>query len=161
MAPALIALDAQIHLLGPQRARSLPLQEFFVTPVQRLYQENVLERQEVITALTVPPASAERKQVFLKSRIRQADEFSLASMALAAQVKGGTCTDCRLVLGGVAPRPYRALAAEEAIAGRPLTADNIHRAATATLADAKPMTMNAYKLDLTRGLVGRAFQHIA
>jgi xanthine dehydrogenase YagS FAD-binding subunit len=61
----------------------------------------------------------------------------------------------------VAPRPYRAITAEEAITGRPLTADNITRAATTALADAKPMTMNAYKLDLTRGLVGRAFQHIA
>jgi xanthine dehydrogenase YagS FAD-binding subunit len=127
MAPALIALDARIHILGPIGARTLPLEDFFVTPVQRLYQENVLERSEVITALTVPPAPAETKQVFLKSRIRQADEFSLA--------------------------------AEEAIRGRPLTEQNIQQAAAA-LADARPMSMNAYKLDLTRGLVVRAFQQV-
>jgi CO/xanthine dehydrogenase FAD-binding subunit len=104
MAPALMALGAQMHILGPKGPRSLPLEEFFVTTVQRLYQENVLEREEIITALTVPPVSSEMKQVF-KSRIRQADEFSLATVALAARVQAGTCVDCRVVLGGVAPRP--------------------------------------------------------
>jgi xanthine dehydrogenase YagS FAD-binding subunit len=137
------------------------LEKFLVTPVQRLYQENILERDEVITALTVPPAPAQTPQVFLKSRIRQADEFSLAAVALAAQVKGRICLDCRVVLGGVSPRPHRAIAAEEAMEGKPLTEENIQRAAAAALADAKPMTMNAYKLDLTRGLVVRAFQQIA
>jgi xanthine dehydrogenase YagS FAD-binding subunit len=161
MAPALIALHAQIHILGPKGARTLPLEEFFVTTVQRLYQENVLEREEVITALTVPPVSTETKQVFLKSRIRQADEFSLATVALAAHVKDGACLDCRVVLGSVAPRPYRAVAAEQAIKGKPLTEDNIRHAAVAALAEAKPMAMNAYKLDLTRGLVVRAFQQVA
>jgi xanthine dehydrogenase YagS FAD-binding subunit len=161
MAPALIALDAQIHILGPNGARSLPLEEFFVSPVQRLYQENVLERGEVITALTVPPVSAETKQVFLKSRVRQADEISLAAVALAAQVKGGTCLDCRVVLGGVSPRPHRAIAAEEVIKGKPLTEDNIQQVAAAALADARPMAMNAYKLALSRGLVVRAIQQVA
>jgi xanthine dehydrogenase YagS FAD-binding subunit len=161
MAPALIALDAQIHILGPNGARSLPLEQFFVTPVQRLYQENVLERGEVITALTVPLALAETKQVFVKSRVRQADEFSLAAVALAAQVNGGTCLDCRVVLGGVSPRPHRSTAVEEAIKGRSLTEHNIQEAARAALADAKPMAMNAYKLDLTRGLLVRAFQQVA
>ena len=98
MAPALIALGAQMHILGPKGPRSLPLEEFFVTTVQRLYQENVLEREEIITALTVPSMSSEMKQVFLKSRIRQADEFSLAAVALAARVQAGTGIDCRVVL---------------------------------------------------------------
>jgi xanthine dehydrogenase YagS FAD-binding subunit len=160
MAPALIALEAQIHLLGPAGARVLPLAEFFVTTVQRLYQENVMERDEVITALTVPPVPAATKQVFLKSRIRQADEFSLAAVALTAQVKSGTCVDCRIVLGGVSPRPYRAVAAEQTIRGQPLTEANVHRTVAAALAEARPMSMNAYKIDLTRGLVLRAFQQV-
>jgi len=101
------------------------------------------------------------KQVFLKSRIRQADEFSLAAVALAARVQAGICIDCRVVLGGVAPRPYRATAAEEAIKGSPLTAEQINKAAAAALADAQPMAMNTYKLDLTRGLVVRVFEHVA
>jgi xanthine dehydrogenase YagS FAD-binding subunit len=160
LAPALMALASQIHILGPKGARTLPLEEFFVTPVQRLYQENVLERDEVITALTVPPVPPETRQVFLKSRVRQADEFALAAVALAVQVKDGTCSDCRVVLGGVAPRPYRASAAEQAITGKPLTADNIARAAAAALTDARAMTMNAYKVGLTRGLVTRAFENL-
>jgi CO/xanthine dehydrogenase Mo-binding subunit len=91
----------------------------------------------------------------------QADEFPLATVALAARVQAGTCIDCRVVLGGVAPRPYRATAAEEAIKGSPLTAEQINKAAAAALADAKPMAMNTYKLDLARGLVVRAFEQVA
>jgi xanthine dehydrogenase YagS FAD-binding subunit len=132
-----MALGAEIHLLGLKGLRRLPLEAFFVTTVQRLYQENVLEREEIITALTVPPVSSEMQQVFLKSRMRQADEFSLAAVALAARVHDGTCIDCRVVLGGVAPRPYRATAAEEAITGSSLTAEQINKAAAAALADAK------------------------
>jgi xanthine dehydrogenase YagS FAD-binding subunit len=156
-----MALQAQSHILGPKGARTLPLEEFFITPVQRLYHENVLEREEISPALTVPPISAETKQIFLKSRIRQADEFSLAAVALAAQVKGNICLDCQLVLGDVSPRPYQAIAAAEAIKGKPLTGINVQQAAEAALADARPMTMNAYKLDLARGLVARAFQQVA
>ena len=78
-----------------------------------------------------------------------------------ARVQAGTCIDCRVVLGGVAPRPYRATAAEEAIKGSPLTTEQINKAAAAALADAKPMAMNTYKLDLTRGLLVRAFEQVA
>src|SRR5262249_23829610 len=120
-----------------------------------------LEREEVITALTVPPTAPDTRQVFLKGRVRQADEFALAAVALAARVEGGTCVACRVVLGGVAPRPYRASAAEQAIMGKPLTAANIDQAAAVALADARPMAMNAYKVDLARGLVRRAFQQVA
>jgi CO/xanthine dehydrogenase FAD-binding subunit len=97
----------------------------------------------------------------LADRVRQADEFPLDSVALAAHVHGGTCRDCRVVLGSIAPRPYRDIAVEEAMKGRPLTADNIHWAVAAALAEAKPMAMNAYKIDLTRNLVVRAFQQVA
>jgi xanthine dehydrogenase YagS FAD-binding subunit len=160
LAPALIALAAQIHILGPKGARTLPLEEFFVTPAQRLYKENVLEPQEVITALTVPPVAPQTRQVFLKSRVRQADEFALAAVALAAQVQGDICVDCRLVLGGVAPRPYRAMAAEQALRGKPLSPANLDQAAAIALADARPMTLNAYKVELTRGLVRRAGEQL-
>ncbi len=80
---------------------------------------------------------------------------------LAAQVKGGTCLDCRVVLGGVSPRPHRAIAAEQAIKGRPLTEHHIQQGAAAALADARSMAMNAYTLDLSRGLVVRALQQVA
>lgn len=158
MAPALIALGASIHILGPAGLRTLPLESFFVTTEQRLYQENVLEREEVITEITVPLPKPVTKQVFLKATVRQADEFALASVALAFQLKESTCVDCRLVLGGVSPRPFRAVAAEEAIKGKALSEISILEAASATLKDARPMSMNEYKIGLTRGLIKRAFE---
>lgn len=80
MAPALIDLGAQMHMLGPQGPRSLPLEELFVPTVPRLSQENVLEWEGSITALIVPLMRIEMKQSFLKSRMRQADELSLWPM---------------------------------------------------------------------------------
>ncbi len=161
MAPALIALNSSIHLLGRKGPRSLPLESFFVTTAQRLYQENVLEPEEVITEITVPTPRPGTNQIFLKATVRQADEFSLAAVALAAQVEGDICTECCVVLGGVSPRPYRAIKAEKAIRGKKLTEANIQKAAAAALADARPMTMNAYKIDLTKGLVKRALQQLS
>jgi xanthine dehydrogenase YagS FAD-binding subunit len=84
----------------------------------------------VSTALTVPPVSSEMKQVCLKSRICQADAFSLAAVALVARVQAGTCIECWVALGSVAPRPYRATAAAEAIKGSLLTAEQSSRCQT-------------------------------
>lgn len=161
VAPALVALEASIHLLGPRGKRRLPLEDFFVTPAQRVHRENVLEEAELITEITVPPPKAGTKQVFEKATVRQADEFSLAAVALAAQVEDGICRDCRIVLGSVGPRPYRALGAEDTLKGKPLTEANIQSAATAAVKDARPMSMNAYKIDLTKGLLRRSLRQIA
>ncbi len=161
MAPALIALDASIHILGPRGHRTLPLPSFFVTTAQRLHQENVLEEAEVITEITVPAPKPGTRQVFRKATVRQADEFSLAAVAVAAHVEGNVCRDCRIVLGSVGPRPYRAVAAEEVIKGKRLTEAHIQVAAAAAVKDAVAMTMNAYKIDLTRGLVKSALREVA
>lgn len=161
MAPALIALDASIHLLGSKGKRTLPLQKFFVTPAERLHQENVLEEGELIIEVTVPLSGPATKQDFEKATVRQADEFSLAAVAVAAQVEDGICRGCRIVLGSVGPRPYRAVAAEESIKGKKLTEANIQAAAQAAVEDAVPMSMNAYKVELTKGLVRRALRQVA
>jgi xanthine dehydrogenase YagS FAD-binding subunit len=159
MAPALIALNASINILGRDGLpRTIPLESFFVTTERLLYQENILADDEVITEIIVPPPKPNTKQVFLKATVRQADEFALVAVALLAQLEGATCIDCRIVLGGVSPRPLRSIAAEETVRGRRLTEAVTLEAAAATVSNAKPMSMNAYKVDLTRGLVKQAFE---
>jgi len=158
MAPALIALDASINILGPSGRRTVPLESFFVTPLRLLYQENILTDEEVITEIIVPLPKPDTKQVFLKATVRQADEFALVAVALLAQLEGAACTDCRIVLGGVSPRPLRALSAEEAVRGKRLSEAVILESASAAVSSARPMSMNAYKVDLTKGLIKKAFE---
>lgn len=155
MAPALIALGARIEILGARGARVLPIESFFVTPGERLYQENVLDGNEVITRVIVPRPSLASRQIFLKASVRQAYEFALCAVALAAEINDSICRGCRMVLGGVAPRPYRVRAAEAVITRKPLSRANIELAARAALQGAAPMSMNAYKVDLARNLVRR------
>ena len=80
------------------------------------------------------------------------------AVALSVQLEGTTCLDCRIVLGGVSPRPLRALSAEEAVRGKRLSEVVIFEAAATAVSSARPMSMNAYKVDLTRGLIKQAFE---
>jgi xanthine dehydrogenase YagS FAD-binding subunit len=158
MAPALIALDSSLNILGPRGLRTVSLESFFVTTERLLYQENILAGDEIITEITVPIPKPATKQVFLKATVRQADEFALVAVALAAQLEGTTCIDCRVVLGGVSPRPLRAFAAEGSIKGKRLSEAAMLEAATAAVEGARPLSMNAYKVHLTQGLIKQAFE---
>jgi xanthine dehydrogenase YagS FAD-binding subunit len=160
LAPALIALDARIALLGPNGARTLPVEDFFVTTRQDLYRENVLEADQVITEIALPRPATGTRQAFVKATVRQAGEFALAAVALAVRLSGDTCAACRLVLGGVSPRPLRARAAEAVVTDKLLTDDVVRTAAGLAFADARPMSMNAYKVSLGQRLIRRAFDEV-
>jgi xanthine dehydrogenase YagS FAD-binding subunit len=157
LAPALLALAAAARIRGPGGERRVPLEEFFVSTRQDLYRENVLRADEVIVSIEVPPApAAGLRQVFLKAAVRQTGEFALASVAVATALEGGRLRGCRVALGGVAPRPLRALAAEAALEGREPTRETLAAAAAAAVAGARPMSLNEYKVELLHNLVRRA-----
>jgi xanthine dehydrogenase YagS FAD-binding subunit len=98
--------------------------------------------------------------VFLKERIRHSADFALSSAAAGARISGKICKDIRIVLGGVAPLPYGASMAEEVIRGKKLDEKIISQAAGAAVEGAKPLSMNGYKVDLTRALARRALTSI-
>jgi xanthine dehydrogenase YagS FAD-binding subunit len=156
LAPALIALDASVEILGAEGTRTLPLESFFVTTAQDLYRENVLGDQQLITRVRMPPPPPGSRQVFVKATVRQGDEFALASAALVVRARTGICDHARIVLGDVSHRPYRARAAESAILGREITAAAIRTAADRAVEKARPMSGNAYKVNLARNLLRRA-----
>jgi xanthine dehydrogenase YagS FAD-binding subunit len=157
LAPALIALDARVSILGPSGTRTSPLEDFFVTTERDLHRENVLGPHEILTEIAVPRPTRMR-QVFLKATVRQTGEFALSTVALSLRTERDVCRDSRVVLGGVSPRPLRSRSAEAVVAGKPLSAEVIRAAAAAAFADARPMSMNAYKVTLGEGLVRRAFE---
>jgi xanthine dehydrogenase YagS FAD-binding subunit len=158
LAPALIALNAEVMIISPNGERKVPLQEFFLGPDH--HTETILKTDEYLTEVHVPIQSERTRQVFLKERIRQSADFALASVATVARMSAEICEEIRIVLGGIAPFPCVASTAEEVIRGKKLDEGLISRAAGASVEGAKPLAMNGYKVDLTKALVKRALTSI-
>jgi len=159
MAPPLIALRAKAIIAGSGRERELNLSEFFLGPNE--INETVLQPGEFIRAFQVPKQNSRNLQHFIKFRIRKSSDFAIASVSVVANVVNEICRDAKIVLGGVAPFPYMADAAAEIVRGKRLNEEVISRAAEASMAEARPLPMNRYKVDLTKVLVKRVLMSIA
>ena len=149
-AVALAALNSQIKIAGPRGERSMAVTDFF-GPLG-----NVLKRDEMVTEVEVPRIHGLVKQTFLKFTLRRPVDFSIVSVASVIIVKEGVCADARIALGAVAPKPIRAKKAEEVIKGRPIDQDTAVEAAEQAVAGAKPLSMNAYKVEIAKALIKRA-----
>ena len=158
LAPALIALKAEVMIISPGGERKVPLQEFFLGPNH--HTETILKTDEYLTEIHVPIQNWRTPQVFLKERIRHSADFALSSVSAVARISAGICEEIRIVLGGIAPFPYVASIVEEVIRGKKLDEGLISRAAGASVEGAKPLAMNGYKVDLTKALVKRALTSI-
>jgi xanthine dehydrogenase YagS FAD-binding subunit len=161
LAPALIALGAEVKLMGPAGARSMPLERFFVGPERNARVENVLMPGEVLTTVSLPPMPAAWRGTYLKARERTAGDFPLVSVAAGYFIANGTVQHVRLVLGGVAPMPWRSVAAEAVLDGQRLSPELAARAAQAALSQAQPLSHNAYKVDIARAAIQRALMTVA
>jgi xanthine dehydrogenase YagS FAD-binding subunit len=155
-APALEALGAHVRIVGPRGARTMPIESLFVLPAQDRTRETVLEPAEVVTEILLPPAATDLRSTYRKIRERGAWDFALVSVALAVRTVQQRVTEARVVLGGVAPVPWRSPAAERALTGRALNATVAARAAAAAVESAQPMEQNEYKVPLLRGAVEQA-----
>jgi xanthine dehydrogenase YagS FAD-binding subunit len=156
MAVALAALDAVVHVEGAAGPRPIPLAGLYRLPAAEPHRETTLERGDLITAVEIPALGYGARSAYRKVRDRASYAFGVASVAAALDVAGGVVRDVRLALGAVAPRPWRARIAEEALIGRPATAEWFGRAADAELAAAMPLRDNAFKITLVRNIVVRA-----
>ncbi|HEU4401212.1 MAG TPA: xanthine dehydrogenase family protein subunit M [Candidatus Polarisedimenticolia bacterium] len=157
LAPALIACEARVTVVGPGGKKDLPLEQFYVLPSVRLDHETILQPGEIVTEVAVPPTRA--RNAFLKFKEKDSFDFALVSVAALVRLEGDTCASARLVLGGVAPIPWRAKEAEKALAGKVIDAAVAARAADAALAEALPMEHNGYKIPLAKALVRRVLLH--
>jgi xanthine dehydrogenase YagS FAD-binding subunit len=155
-APALVALGAKVTVLGPKGSRTLPLEEFFVLPAEILRRENVLAPDEVVTEVEVPAPAPGAKSAYLKFQEKDSMDFALSAVAVALTMSGDTIRAARVVLGGVAPKPWPAKEADGVLAGQRLSEDLLRRAADAALAKAQPLGYNDYKVPLTKALIQRA-----
>lgn len=152
-APALVALDAEVKVYGPRGPRRLPVAKLFMPPAENPRRETVLDAGEVLVEVLIPPPPAHLVSRYRKIRTRRAWDFAVAGCALALHMEGPTVRDCRIVLAGAAPVPWRSRATEDAIRGKALTDQVIAEAAQAVVANAQPMTKNGYKIPLFMGMM--------
>ena len=161
LAPALIAYDAVVALTGPRGQRTLPLADLFVAPHGRSRREHTIAPDELLVEVRVPENAMSRHGAFEKAMERKTWSFAIVSVAVSAKVIEGIVKDARIVLGGVAPVPWRARDAEKLLEGRALDDAACQAAADAALERAEPLKDNGYKVPLARELVRRALHRLA
>ncbi len=150
IAVALTVLDARIKVAGPDGERIIPIADLYGTVGHKL------ETDEILTEIQIPKPSHGARQMFIKFRLRESVDFAIVSVASVISVEEGICRDARIALGGVAPTPWRATDAEEVIKGKHLDEKVAENAAEAAVRNAKPLSKNAYKIEITKTLVKRA-----
>jgi len=158
LAPMLLALGATVTVMGSAGKQVIPLDKFFTLPSEgNIRRENVLKNEEVITEIHVPASPLAARSTYLKFKERESLDFALASAAVAVRMAPNrSVSDARIVLGGVAPIPWRVPAAEKFLVGKELKPDVLAEAGKIALAEARPLEKNAYKVPLAQTLVRRA-----
>jgi xanthine dehydrogenase YagS FAD-binding subunit len=154
LAPALVALGASVRVAGPNGAREMALEKFFTLPRENVLKENVLANNEIVTHVMLGKANAKSATYVVNPKESHDWPVSIASVAL--EMTGDAVKSARIVLGAVAPVPWRAAKAEAALAGQKVTAESAGKAADAAVDGAAPLSQNAYKVQTARAAVKRA-----
>ena len=155
------AYGARFRVLGPKGEREVPAAEFFTMPtLANVMKENVLDDEELLTHVVLPPPG-NVKSGHYEVRYKASHDWPLAFATVVLAMNGTTIASARVVLGAVAPVPWRSQPAEAALAGKPLNEDAASLAGEAAVSDARPMSGNAYKVQIARTAVKRAVMRAA
>lgn len=160
-APALVALGATFHVVGPSGERTVPASEFFVLPRQNAVQENALGNEDVIVSVQVPAAKPGTRSTYHKVLDREAWTHAVVSAAVVLEMDQQVCRRASIVLGGVAPIPWRLPDVERLLTGQRITEALAAQAGEAAVAGARPLSKNAYKIPLTKAMVRRTLLDLA
>jgi xanthine dehydrogenase YagS FAD-binding subunit len=155
LGPALLTLGAKVELHGPEGARELAVEKFFVTPAHQGETEHALKPHEIVTQIFVPSPRGIKMAVY-EVRQKEALDWPLAAAAVALSMEGDSIRRARVVLGHVAPVPWPSPEAERALAGKTFTDELADEAGKAAVSKATPLSKNAYKVQLARVAVKRA-----
>jgi xanthine dehydrogenase YagS FAD-binding subunit len=156
MSVALVALDAIVQLRTARGSRQTPLNDFLRLPGDTPQLDNHLAPGEMITAIDIPPNGFRKHSAYLKVRDRASYAFALVSVAAALDIQDGIVQDARLVVGGVAHKPWAVPDAAAVLKGRPLEAARMREAAEIAFRGASPRTHNAFKVELGKRAIVRA-----
>jgi xanthine dehydrogenase YagS FAD-binding subunit len=159
-AVALLAVDASVVVAVGGRTHTIPIDEFYLLPSQDPHREVELAQDELVTEVVIPRPGEGSRGIYVKVGERQAWDFGLLSAAVQLRFDGDTVRQARIVLGAVAPVPWRARDAEDVLVGSALTAEVIERTAEASTVGARPLAQNAYKVELAQGVVRQALSQL-
>jgi len=148
LAPALISLGARVTIGSAKGDKVVPLEQFYALPDVDVTRENVLAKGQFLKSVWVPAPKAGQKASYVKLKERGAWDFALVSAAVAGIVKDGTFAEIAVVMGGVAPIPWRLRKAEDVLRGKRATEALVRQAAEEALEDASPLRENGFKADL-------------
>lgn len=158
LATALVALNATIHYSDGHQDEDVAAEDFFTLPKADVTVENILRPNQIVTGVTVPNTGA--RSVFLKFKEKETADFASAAVAISADIRGGVVYDARVVLGGVAPIPWRVPAAERLLEGKRYSDRLANQVAEAALQGAKPLPQSGYKVPLTKVIIRRALAEL-
>lgn len=155
LVPVLIAYGAMIRLEGGKGKRELPLEKFYVIPKNEKDREHDLQPNEIVTEIVIPPAHS-LKAAHYEVRQKEVFDWPLAVAAVTLEMAGSRVQRARVVMGHVAPVPWLSPEAEQVLAGQEVNETTAQKAAEAAIKNAKPLSHNAYKVQLARVAVKRA-----
>ena len=161
LAPALISLGARATVGSAEGDKVVPLEQFYALPDVDVTRETILEKGQFLKDVRVPAPKAGQKAAYVKLKERGTWDFALVSAAVAGVVKDGVISEITVVMGGVAPVPWRLKKAEDLLRGKPVTEASVRQAADAALQDASPLRENGYKADLVRAVLKEAVLPLA
>jgi xanthine dehydrogenase YagS FAD-binding subunit len=156
LAPALVALQAKVTLHGRSGPRTVPVEELFVIPKAEGEREHSIRANEILTEIAIPATAREWRNATYEVREKQALDWPLATASVALRMQGDKISAARVVLGHVAPTPWRSQAAEQALEGKSLDEATAVASGEAATQGAKPLSENGYKVQLVRVAVKRA-----
>jgi xanthine dehydrogenase YagS FAD-binding subunit len=161
LAVPFVAYGAKFRVLGPKGDREVPAAEYFTMPTMaNVLKENVLEEGGLLTHIILP-APGTVKTGHYEVRYKQSHDWPLAFTTVVLTMNGNTIASARVVLGAVAPVPWRSRPAEEALVGKPLNEQTAALAGEAAVSEAKPMSGNSYKVQIAKTTVKRAIMQAA
>jgi len=152
---ALTALGAKVEVKGKNGTREIALDDLFVRPETDITREHVLKADELLTEIRVPAPSNETRSAYTKVGQKESFDWPLAEVAVVLERRAGVVSRASIVLGAAAPAPWRATAAEKALAGKPLNEQIALEAAAAAMKGATPLSGNAYKIPIFEAVVRR------
>jgi xanthine dehydrogenase YagS FAD-binding subunit len=161
MAVALVALDAVVHIKSAKGERKVAAGEFHLLPGSTPHLETVVEPGELITYVTIPSSKFAARSAYAKLRDRASYEFALASAGAALEMQGNRIHAARVVLGGVATKPWRSTEAEHILTGATADEKTFHAAAEAAMKSAKAHKYNGFKIELAKRAITRALSSAA
>ncbi len=161
LAVPFVAYGARFRVIGPKGEREVPSSEYFTMPtLANVLKENVLDDEELLTHVMLP-APGNVKSGHYEVRYKASHDWPLAFATVVIAMNGNTISSARVVLGAVAPVPWRSKPAETALVGKRLNEDTASLAGEAAIAEARPMSGNAYKIQIARTAVQRAVMRAA